>query len=44
MSSVKYLRKPLPSKSRSFVMKSSAVSDGQFCDGRKTEMKKLYAS
>ena len=42
--SVKYLRKFFPSISRIFVVKSSAASGGQFCDGRKTERKKVYAS
>jgi len=44
MRSVKYFRKFLPSKSRNFVVKSTAISDGQFWEGRKTLMKKVYAS
>lgn len=42
--SVKYFRKLLESKSRSLVVNSVAVAGGQFCAGRKTEIKKSYAS
>jgi len=42
--SVKYFRKFLVSRSRNLVVNSMAVSGGQFCEGRKTEIKKSEAS
>jgi len=42
--SVKYLRKILGSVFCIFDVHSRAVSGGQFCEGKKTERKKLIAS
>lgn len=42
--SVKYFLNDLPSRSRSFMVKSNAVSGGQCWDGRNMFKKKSYAS